>query len=251
MNVRMRAVWRDGIIKFNSDNKTSVIPICSVQDLASVKDDKGLLFQEDETTVRSNGKPGVWRDSGRGRMSVYFYSTARSRDGRCGPSIKWILLRSNTVQLCFRWRSWIAASRDISLGSFSQEQPTLIAYDLSPPFCRRPVYTTCRTWECLSTIPRSICPTQCKLNYGYFLVSISRLNVPILLFKAFVCYSSLLPRTPPHNMQHPTLHNVRIRSTRDALQVFHGVATHRLPLITRRLDAEERRNIMPGNVYVW
>ncbi|KAF9523250.1 Gti1/Pac2 family-domain-containing protein [Crepidotus variabilis] len=52
-------------------------------------------------------------------------------------------------------------------------------------------------------------------------------------------------------MQHPTLQNVRIRSTRDALQVFHGVATHRVPLITRRLDAEERRNIMPGNVYVW
>ena len=52
-------------------------------------------------------------------------------------------------------------------------------------------------------------------------------------------------------MQHPTLQNVRIRSTRDALQVFHAVAVHRLPLITRRLDAEERRNIVPGNVYVW
>ncbi|KAF8180372.1 hypothetical protein BJ912DRAFT_981108 [Pholiota molesta] len=52
-------------------------------------------------------------------------------------------------------------------------------------------------------------------------------------------------------MQQPTLQNVRIRSTRDALQVFHGVATHHLPLITRRLDAEERRNIIPGNVYVW
>lgn len=52
-------------------------------------------------------------------------------------------------------------------------------------------------------------------------------------------------------MQYPTLQNVRIRSTRDALQVFHAVATHRLPLITRRLDAEERRNIVPGNVYVW
>lgn len=52
-------------------------------------------------------------------------------------------------------------------------------------------------------------------------------------------------------MQYPTLQNVRIRSTRDALQVFHGVATRRLPLITRRLDAEERRNIVPGNVYVW
>ena len=52
-------------------------------------------------------------------------------------------------------------------------------------------------------------------------------------------------------MQRPTLQGVRIRSTRDALQVFNGVATNRLPLITRRLDAEERRAIVPGNVYVW
>ena len=52
-------------------------------------------------------------------------------------------------------------------------------------------------------------------------------------------------------MQRPTLEGVRIRSTRDALQVFYGVATNRLPLITRRLDAEERRAIIAGNVYVW
>ncbi|KAG5654573.1 hypothetical protein H0H81_000098 [Sphagnurus paluster] len=52
-------------------------------------------------------------------------------------------------------------------------------------------------------------------------------------------------------MQNPTLQNVRIRSVRDALQVFYGVATKRLPLITRRLDAEERRSIVSGNVYVW
>ncbi|KAK2461005.1 hypothetical protein APHAL10511_006946 [Amanita phalloides] len=52
-------------------------------------------------------------------------------------------------------------------------------------------------------------------------------------------------------MQLPTLQNVRIRSTRDALQVFYAVATNRLPLITRRLDAEERRAIIAGNVYVW
>ncbi|PFH47087.1 hypothetical protein AMATHDRAFT_152976 [Amanita thiersii Skay4041] len=52
-------------------------------------------------------------------------------------------------------------------------------------------------------------------------------------------------------MQLPTLQNVRIRSTRDALQVFYGVALNRLPLITRRLDAEERRAIVAGNVYVW
>jgi hypothetical protein len=52
-------------------------------------------------------------------------------------------------------------------------------------------------------------------------------------------------------MQKPTLKNVKIRSTRDALLVFYGVARNVLPLITRRLDAEERRAIVPGNVYVW
>lgn len=52
-------------------------------------------------------------------------------------------------------------------------------------------------------------------------------------------------------MQRPTLDNVRIRSTRDALHVFYGVARNVLPLITRRLDADERRAIVAGNVYVW
>ncbi|KAK0204056.1 Gti1/Pac2 family-domain-containing protein [Desarmillaria ectypa] len=52
-------------------------------------------------------------------------------------------------------------------------------------------------------------------------------------------------------MQRPTLENVRIRSPRDALVVFHGVALKILPLITRRLDIEERRAIVAGNVYVW
>ena len=52
-------------------------------------------------------------------------------------------------------------------------------------------------------------------------------------------------------MQQPSLQNVRIRSTRDALHIFHAVAKNTLPLITRRLDAEERRAITPGNVYVW
>lgn len=52
-------------------------------------------------------------------------------------------------------------------------------------------------------------------------------------------------------MQHPTLRNVRVRSTRDALQLFYAVARHVLPMITRRLDAEERRAIAPGNVYIW
>ncbi|TRM60404.1 Gti1/Pac2 family-domain-containing protein [Schizophyllum amplum] len=52
-------------------------------------------------------------------------------------------------------------------------------------------------------------------------------------------------------MQHPTLMNTKIRSTQDALQVFSAVARTILPLITHRLDAEERRAICSGNVYVW
>ncbi|KIJ61430.1 hypothetical protein HYDPIDRAFT_115896 [Hydnomerulius pinastri MD-312] len=52
-------------------------------------------------------------------------------------------------------------------------------------------------------------------------------------------------------MQQPSLQNVRIRSTRDALHIFYAVARNIIPLITRRLDAEERRAIVPGNVYVW
>ncbi|KAI0071269.1 hypothetical protein K474DRAFT_1669165 [Panus rudis PR-1116 ss-1] len=52
-------------------------------------------------------------------------------------------------------------------------------------------------------------------------------------------------------MQQPTLTDVRIRSTRDALQIFYAVARKILPMTTRRLDAEERRAIVPGNVYVW
>ncbi|KAI0702056.1 Gti1/Pac2 family-domain-containing protein [Cerioporus squamosus] len=52
-------------------------------------------------------------------------------------------------------------------------------------------------------------------------------------------------------MQHPTLTNVRIRSTRDALQIFYAVARNILPMTTRRLDAEERRAITSGCVYIW
>ncbi|KIP01117.1 hypothetical protein PHLGIDRAFT_131367 [Phlebiopsis gigantea 11061_1 CR5-6] len=52
-------------------------------------------------------------------------------------------------------------------------------------------------------------------------------------------------------MQQPTLAHVRVRSTRDALHIFYAVARGVLPMITRRLDAEERRAIVPGNVYIW
>lgn len=46
-------------------------------------------------------------------------------------------------------------------------------------------------------------------------------------------------------MQQPTLTNIRIRSTRDALQIFYAVARNILPMTTRRLDAEERRASVP------
>ncbi|KAL5498623.1 hypothetical protein ACEPAH_1978 [Sanghuangporus vaninii] len=52
-------------------------------------------------------------------------------------------------------------------------------------------------------------------------------------------------------MQRPTLTNVRIRSTRDANQIFYAVLLNLLPMTVRRLDAEERRAITSGNVYVW
>ena len=46
-------------------------------------------------------------------------------------------------------------------------------------------------------------------------------------------------------MQQPTCSNIRIRSTRDALQIFYAVARSILPMTTRRLDAEERRACVP------
>ncbi|KAI0938580.1 hypothetical protein AcW1_001721 [Taiwanofungus camphoratus] len=52
-------------------------------------------------------------------------------------------------------------------------------------------------------------------------------------------------------MQQPTLQNIRIRSTRDACQIFYAVTRNVLPMTTRRLDAEERRAITSGNVYIW
>lgn len=44
---------------------------------------------------------------------------------------------------------------------------------------------------------------------------------------------------------------MRIRSANDAHQVFYAVARNILPLIVRRLDVEERRAIVSGNIYVW
>ncbi|KAI0026765.1 Gti1/Pac2 family-domain-containing protein, partial [Vararia minispora EC-137] len=52
-------------------------------------------------------------------------------------------------------------------------------------------------------------------------------------------------------MQPPTCINIRIRSVADAHVVFYAVQCGVLPIVTRRLDNEERRAIRSGSVYVW
>lgn len=52
-------------------------------------------------------------------------------------------------------------------------------------------------------------------------------------------------------MQRPTCVGIRVRSTQDAQVIFHAVHLKILPIITRRLDTEERREIRSGCVYVW
>jgi len=52
-------------------------------------------------------------------------------------------------------------------------------------------------------------------------------------------------------MQQPTCTGLRVRSPSDAHVIFHGVALGILPMISRRLDTEERRAISSGCVFVW
>ncbi|KIM75978.1 hypothetical protein PILCRDRAFT_826828 [Piloderma croceum F 1598] len=52
-------------------------------------------------------------------------------------------------------------------------------------------------------------------------------------------------------MQQPTCTNTRIRSTQDAHKIFFAVQHGILPLITRRLDADERLALRSGCVYAW
>ncbi|KAJ6629455.1 Gti1/Pac2 family-domain-containing protein [Mycena sp. CBHHK59/15] len=53
------------------------------------------------------------------------------------------------------------------------------------------------------------------------------------------------------SMQRPTATGLRVRSPADAHVIFHAVSLGILPMITRRLDTEERRAISSGCVYVW
>lgn len=68
---------------------------------------------------------------------------------------------------------------------------------------------------------------------------------------------TLTPRTSPTLSplpvmpQRSTCSGLRIRTPSDARTVFHAVAVKVLPMITRRLDSDERNLILPGNVYVW
>ncbi|KAI0694987.1 hypothetical protein C8T65DRAFT_698854 [Cerioporus squamosus] len=52
-------------------------------------------------------------------------------------------------------------------------------------------------------------------------------------------------------MQVPTLRNVHIRSAADAHKLFYAVQLGILPKIEKRLDANERAALRPGDVYVW
>lgn len=52
-------------------------------------------------------------------------------------------------------------------------------------------------------------------------------------------------------MQRATITGIRIRSPSDARVIFHAVYLNVLPMVTRRLDTEERSLISSGAVYVW
>ncbi|KAF9050093.1 Gti1/Pac2 family-domain-containing protein [Panaeolus papilionaceus] len=52
-------------------------------------------------------------------------------------------------------------------------------------------------------------------------------------------------------MQRATITGIRIRSPSDARVIFHSVYLKILPMVTRRLDTEERSLITSGSVYVW
>lgn len=52
-------------------------------------------------------------------------------------------------------------------------------------------------------------------------------------------------------MQVPTCTGIRIRSLSDAHVIFHAVTLGLLPIVSRRLDIEERRYIHSGCVCVW
>jgi hypothetical protein len=49
----------------------------------------------------------------------------------------------------------------------------------------------------------------------------------------------------------PTCTGLRVRSPSDAQVIFHAVSLNILPMVSRRLDTDERRSISSGCVFVW
>ncbi|GJJ10527.1 hypothetical protein Clacol_004753 [Clathrus columnatus] len=95
-----------------------------------------------------------------------------------------------------------------------------------------------------------------------------RLKIEYLFHEAFhvVDVEDLSPiilplRAPPFTQyplpaamqQLPTCTNTRIITTDDAHRIFHAAGVLRIlgPMVHRRLDAEERRYVRPGSVFVW
>ena len=54
-----------------------------------------------------------------------------------------------------------------------------------------------------------------------------------------------------YKMQKPTIAELHVRTTSDAFVIFHAVRHDMLSMVRRRLDAEERRSIRSGDVFVW
>ncbi|KDR76094.1 hypothetical protein GALMADRAFT_68004 [Galerina marginata CBS 339.88] len=52
-------------------------------------------------------------------------------------------------------------------------------------------------------------------------------------------------------MQRATVNGVRLGSPADARVIFHSVFLSIMPMVTRRLNTEEKRQITTGSVYVW
>ncbi|TCD67873.1 hypothetical protein EIP91_011871 [Steccherinum ochraceum] len=52
-------------------------------------------------------------------------------------------------------------------------------------------------------------------------------------------------------MQQPTCTNLHIRTIADANRVLHAVRLKLRPMVTRRLDDDERLALCSGCVYVW
>ncbi|KAJ6498794.1 hypothetical protein C8R45DRAFT_95140 [Mycena sanguinolenta] len=60
-----------------------------------------------------------------------------------------------------------------------------------------------------------------------------------------------MPPAPQQPSQTPTCLNLRIRSVDDAHKIFFAVRSGLLPMVSRRLDLEERAALRTGCVYAW